>query len=90
MFNKYDYKLDPVFINIDEIKKTAMDADKCRWYFIPITYEFRPDLIAYSLYKDVSMADYLAIINEINDTPDGFYRGRKIRVLREEYKDLVC
>ena len=90
MFNKYDYKLDPVFINIDEIKETAMDADKCRWYFIPITYEFRPDLIAYSLYKDVSMADYLAIINDINDTPDGFYRGRKIRVLREEYKDLVC
>lgn len=90
MFNKFDYKLDPVFINIEEIKKTAQDADKCRWYIIPLTYEFRPDLIAYSLYKDVSMADYLAIINDINDTPEGFYRGRKIRVLREEYKDLVC
>lgn len=90
MFNKYDYKLDPVFINIEEIKKTAQDADKCRWYIIPLIYEFRPDLIAYSLYKDVSMADYLAIINDIDDTPEGFYRGRKIRVLREEYKDLVC
>ena len=90
MFNKYDYKLDPVFINIDEIKKTAQDADKCRYYTIPLVYEFRPDLIAYSLYNDVSMADYLAIINDIDDIPGGFYRNRKIRVLREEYKDLVC
>ena len=90
MFNKYDYKIDPVFINIEEIKKTAKDTDKCRWYIIPLVYEFRPDLIAYSLYKDVSMADYIAIINDINDTPAGFYRGRKIRVLKEEYKDLVC
>lgn len=90
MFNKYDYKLDPVFINIKEIKETAKDSDKCRWYIIPLTYEFRPDLIAYGLYKDVSMADYLAILNDIDDTPAGFYRGRKIRVLKEEYKDLVC
>lgn len=90
MFNKYDYKLDPVFINIEEIKKTAQDAEKCSWYIIPLTYEFRPDLIAYSLYKDVSMADYLAIINDIDDTPYGFYKDRKIRVLKEEYKDLVC
>ena len=90
MFNKYDYKLDPVFINIDEIKKTAQDADKCRYYTIPLAYEFRPDLIAYSLYNDVSLADYLAIINDIDDIPGGFYRDRKIKVLREEYKDLVC
>ena len=90
MFNKYDYKLDPTFINIEEIKKTAKDPDKCEWYYIPLVYEFRPDLIAYSLYKDVSMAEYLAIINDIDNTPDGFYRDRKIKVLKEEYKDLVC
>lgn len=90
MFNKYDYKLDPVFINIEEIKKTAQDSDKCKWYDIPLAHEFRPDLIAYSLYKDVSMAEYLAILNDIKDTPEGFYRGRRIRVLKEEYKDLVC
>ena len=90
MFNKYDYKLDPVFINIEEIKKTAQDSDKCKWHDIPLAHEFRPDLIAYSLYKDVSMAEYLAILNDIKDTPEGFYRGRRIRVLKEEYKDLVC
>ena len=90
MFNRYDYKLTDTFLNIDEIRETGKDADKCRYYIIPMIYEFRPDLIAYSLYNDVSMAEYLAILNNIDDTPFGFYRGRKIRVLREEYKDLVC
>ncbi len=90
MFNKYDYKIDSTFINIDGIKATAKDPEKCRYYIIPMIYEFRPDLIAYSLYNDVSMADYIAILNDIDNTPDGFYRGRKIRILKEEYKDLVC
>ena len=90
MFDKYNYKLNDVFINIDEIKKTAQDPEKCDYYFVPLVYEFRPDLIAYSLYNDVSMADYIAIINDIDDTPYGFYRGRKLRILRKEYKDLVC
>lgn len=90
MFNKYEYMLDNTFIDIQAIKETAKDANKCRYYFIPLIYEFRPDLIAYNLYNDVSMAEYLAIINDIDDTPDGFYRGRKLRVLKEEYKDLVC
>ena len=89
-FNKYRYKLDDTFININQIKQTAQDPNKCDNYYIPLTYEFRPDLIANSLYNDVSMAEYLAIINDINDTPDGFYRGRKIRVLKQEYKDTVC
>lgn len=90
MFNKYDYKLNDTFINIDEIKATAKDPEKCRYYYIPLIYEFRPDLIAYNLYNDVSMADYIAILNDITDTPSGFYRGRKLRVLKEEYRDLVC
>ena len=90
IFNKYRYKLDDTFININQIKQTAQDPNKCDNYYIPLTYEFRPDLIANSLYNDVSMAEYLAIINDINDTPDGFYRGRKIRVLKQEYKETVC
>lgn len=89
MFHKFNYKLDPVFINIEEIKKTARDADKCDYYTIPLTREFRPDLIAWDLYNDVSMADYLAILNDIVNTPEGFYRDRKIRILKEEYKDLL-
>ena len=90
-FNKYRYKLDDTFIDVNKIRKTAQDPDKCDNYYIPLIYEFRPDLISKALYNgDVSMADYLAIINEIDDIPEGFYRGRKIRVLKEEYKELVC
>lgn len=89
MFDKFKYKLNSTFVNIDAIKETAKDSEKCRNYTIPMVYEFRPDLIAYSLYKDVSMAEFLAILNDIDDTPEGFYRGRTIRVLKEEFKDLV-
>lgn len=88
-FNKYGYKLNSTFINIEEIRKTAQDADKCYYYTIPLEYEFRPDLIAWFLYKDVSMADYLAIINDIDDIPGGFYRFRKLRVLDPELKYTV-
>lgn len=89
MFNKYNYKINNTFINITSIKKTAQDPDKCTYYIIPMIYEFRPDLIAYDLYRDVSMSDYIAIVNDIFDTPEGFYRGRKLRVLKPEYKDLL-
>lgn len=89
MFDKNKYKLNSTFINIDAIKETAKNPGYCHNYTIPMIYEFRPDLIAYSLYKDVSMAEYLAILNDIDDTPEGFYRGRTIRVLNEDKKGLV-
>lgn len=89
-FNKYRYKLDNTFIDVNKLRQTAQDPGKCDYYYIPLIYEFRPDLIAKALYNDVSMADYLAIINNIDNIPEGFYRGRKIRVLKEEYKELVC
>ena len=88
MASFYDYSV--IAGNGEEIKRTAQDAEKCRFYTIPLTREFRPDLIAWDLYNDVSMADYIAFLNDIQDTPEGFYRGRKIRVLKEEYRDLVC
>lgn len=86
-FNKYNYMIDDTFVDINAIKQTAALADNCGYYFIPLKYEFRPDLIAYYLYQDVSMAEYLAIINDIDNTPDGFYRGRKIRYLLPAYKE---
>lgn len=89
MFNKNRYKINDVFININAIKNTIKDENKCTLYTIPLKYEFRPDLIAYDLYKDVTMQDYLAIVNDIKNSPEGFYRNRVLKVLRPEYKDTV-
>ena len=91
MFDKSKYMLDNVFLNIKKIKETAKDPEKCGVppYKIPVEYNHRPDLIAYHLYNDVSMAEYLAILNDIDDSPEGFYTGREIKYLLGEYKELV-
>lgn len=89
MFNKNSYKINDVFVNINAIKATANSSSRTMLYTIPIEYRYRPDLIAYSLYKDVSMQDYLAIINNIKDCPEGFYANRVIKVIKPEYKDTL-
>lgn len=88
MFNKYRYMIDDNFVDTDAIKKTASD-NKITVYTIPMIYRYRPDLIAYNLYKDVSMQDYLTIINDIDDSPAGYYSGRRIKVLLPNYKETV-
>lgn len=82
---KYIKAENGIFLNIEEIKKIARDNNKCAVYKIPIHFAYRPDLIAYSLYKDVTMADFLAIINDIDDSPEGFYTDRIIKVLKSDY-----
>ena len=107
MFDKTKYKLndsDDVFIDINKIKDTAKDPNKCSYYtigagseliarvdknIIPAEYAYRPDLIAWFLYRDVSMADYIAIINDIDDSPEGFYIGRRLKVLNGDYIGII-
>ena len=92
MFNRMNYNLDKsdnIFLNIKKIKETAKDPMKCKDYIIPLRYGFRPDLIANDLYNDVSMADYIAILNDIDDSPEGFYSGRKLIVLKEEFIEAI-
>lgn len=87
-----EYKLDnsdSIFIDINKIKETAKDDNKCELYVIPLVYSYRPDLIADHLYKDVTMADYIAIINNIDNSPEGFYTGRILRVLKNEFIGLI-
>lgn len=92
MFNRLKYTLnntDSIFIDINKIKETAKDDNKCELYKIPLEYSYRPDLIADHLYRDVTMADYIAILNDISDSPEGFYAGRILRVLKSEFIGLI-
>ena len=97
MFDRNNYKLggdENVFLNIKQIKETAKDPSKCTYYNgtkgIPLEYSYRPDLIASDLYNgDVTMADYIAILNDIDDSPEGFYAGRKLIVLKSEYIEEI-
>lgn len=53
-------------------------------YEIPLKYEYRPDRIASAFYGDPKLFWVLVYVNEISDSPAGFYSGRKIRIPRVE------
>lgn len=64
--------------------KELITFDDDEKYTIPLQYEFRPDLIADLFYEDPKLSYILIYANDINDSPEGFYKGRKIRVPRFE------
>jgi hypothetical protein len=49
-------------------------------YKIPLKYKYRPDLIAYNFYGNNKYYWILTYINDINDSPQGFYTNRIIKV----------
>lgn len=89
MFNINNYRnSDGITIDIKSIK-SMLTVGNTKYTKIPLKYEYRPDLIAYSIYNDVSYSTFLAVINDITNTPEGFKRGTVIKYLDPEYKDLV-
>lgn len=54
-------------------------------FTIPLKFQYRPDLISY-IYYDTPFLDFiLTYANEINDSPEGFYVGREIKVPNRNY-----
>ena len=51
---------------------------------IDTKYQYRPDLIANNVYGNPKLYYILVYANNINDSPEGFYSGRQIRVPRFE------
>jgi len=49
-------------------------------YTIPVSLEYRPDLISYIFYDDPHKAYLLVYANDISDSPEGFYVDREIKV----------
>jgi len=89
MFNINDYRnADGYTIDIASLKSVLTD-DNTLTTTIPIRYEYRPDLIAYSLYNDVSYSTFLAVINDIKNSPEGFEKNKTIKYLNPLYKDLI-
>ena len=51
------------------------------YYKIPISLQYRPDIISKLFYNDDTKFWVLAYANEINDSPAGFYTDRKIKIV---------
>ena len=53
-------------------------------YEIPLIYQYRPDRIAEKFYGNPKLFWILVYVNDISDSPEGFYTARTIRVPRFE------
>lgn len=89
MFDINNYRnKDKISINKKKVNQVLTESNT-KYMKIPIKYEYRPDLIAYNLYNDVTFSTFLAIINEIDNSPEGFKSGKVIKYLDPEYKSLI-
>jgi len=89
--SRYDKFFDTVFnVEINHDQKGFLQEDiKDRISFsddiiyeIPLIYEYRPDRIAQKFYGNPKLFWVLVYVNEIENSPEGFYQGRRIRVPR--------
>ena len=70
---------------IDKIK-----AGESIPYIVQLGEEFRPDIIAHKFYNDSKLYWILVYVNDIKNSPEGFYTQREIRIPSPDaVKDLL-
>ena len=60
--------------------KDKLDESGSFLYTIPLAFNFRPDLIAQEFYGSGKLYWVINYINDINDSPEGFYTSRVIKI----------
>ncbi len=88
-FNKENYLIgsEVKFVDMKQIR--SVNENYLLNYVIPLEYAYRPDIICYRLYGDTSYQSAISFINRINDSPEGYYSGRTIKVIDPRYKDVI-
>lgn len=82
VFNEEKNNFQKGFAVEDFKERISFDDDII--YEIPLIYNFRPDRIAKQFYGNPKLFWILVYANNIEDSPEGFFSGRKIRVPRAE------
>lgn len=54
------------------------------YYTIPLKFQYRPDLISQYFYGTTSLQWLITFINNIGDSPEGYYVNRIIRIPDKE------
>ena len=67
-------------VDYNLLKQKLLNENEYNLYTIPIEYVYRPDLIALNFFNDDKLYWVLAFVNDINDSPTGFYQGRVIKI----------
>lgn len=84
-FNKEKY-LKGKFL---DMKLFDYDSNYTRNFIVPFEYAYRPDIICQRLYGDVSYQSLISYINRIDNSPEGYYSGRIIKIIKSEYIDSI-
>lgn len=84
-FDKEEY-LEGKFI---DLRKFRFTEDYLESYIIPFEWAYRPDIICHFYYGDTSYQSLISFINRIDNSPEGYYAGRIIKLLKKEYMDSV-
>lgn len=84
-FNKARY----VKNNFIDFSLFNYDSVYYQTYTIPLEFQYRPDVISYMLYGDCSYQTLLSYINRIKNSPEGYYAGRVITIIKPSYIDSI-
>lgn len=73
-------------INNNFLDFSLIDYDSSYFinYEIPLKFAYRPDIISYYLYRDITYQSLLSYINRIDNSPEGYYSGRILKVIDPE------
>ena len=82
VFNQLENYNQKGFLKEDVKNRISFNDDVI--YEIPLIYNFRPDRLAQKFYGNPKLYWILVYANDISDSPEGFYHGRRIRVPRAE------
>ena len=82
IFNSLENHNQKGFLKEDVKNRISFNDDII--YEIPLIYNFRPDRLAQKFYGNPKLYWILVYANDISDSPEGFYHGRRIRVPRAE------
>jgi hypothetical protein len=84
-FSKENF-LENNFINFDLIE---YNNDYLIDYQIPLRFQYRPDVISYDLYRDTTYQILISFLNKIDNSPEGYYAGRILKVIKPERIDSI-
>lgn len=82
VFNEQENSKQKGFTKDDIRERISFDDDII--YEIPLVYNFRPDRIAKRFYGNPKLYWVLVYANNIENSPEGFFTGRRIRVPKTE------
>lgn len=73
----------PGLLDVKALQELFMTDDDT-YYTIPFQHQYRPDLICKQFYGTTSLQWLITYINNISDSPEGYFINRVLRIPNKE------